>query len=219
MMGEFADVAVVQSILDVAEKTTKTHSRWLPYMASPAFLCCLGAGPWKYGRRRKIQHEALLQLGGRDIGQLPTDARFFPLDWQNRMLNAMTATLQRERGGIQADGAMVSFVSVLRDIEPAAARERFYRACGRPGGTKVLSLYLRDYVNIPCFPVDRHVRRSLEKLGLPIKEQPLLDLFARAKVDPVPVARFLGTKDLDGNNPDWSGWPNRVALETVKHAD
>lgn len=213
-MSAFADVAIIQSIQAVAEKTTKTHQNWLPFASSPAFLCCLGAGPWKYGRRRKVQYEALLQLGGRDIGELPKDAKFFPLTWQNRMLNAMTTTLQRERGGIPAEGAMVSFVSELRDMEPSSARDRFYRACGRPDGTKVLSLYLRDYVGVPCFPVDRHVRRSLEKLGLPTKEQPLLDLFARARVDPVPVARFLGTKDLSGGNPNWQSWPNKAAAES-----
>lgn len=203
------DIMAIKKLALSTSLLPSNHQDWLPYAASPAFICCIGAGPWRFDRRKKVQHDALVLLGDRDIGELPTDTKWFPLDWQNEMLNALSASLQAQRHGQAVNGALVTFVSELRDMEPAKARSTFYEACGRPGGTKVLSLYLRDFVGVPCFPIDRHVRRFLEAENLPTREDQLLRLFSKANVDPIPVARFLGTKKLDQGNPDWSAWPDR----------
>lgn len=206
-----SQIPTVQVLYEAALKSGAAEKVWLPYAASPAFLCCLGAGPWKYNRRRDIQHKALISLKGRDVGELSPDDVIFPLKWQNDMLRSMIVFLQQGRG--PRVGAMPSLVSELRSMDPFEARQAFYRAAGQPRGTKVLSLYLRDYVGIPCFPVDRHVRRTLEIVGLPADEHALIDICRRANVDPIVVARFLGTKDLNGGNPDWTAWPDRAAPE------
>lgn len=184
---------------------------WLPADASAAFICCIGAGPWKYGRRRKVQLVALQKLAGRDLIELTGREKWFPLDWQNEMLNALTMTLKRHWI------SMGQAISVLRQWTPIeGARPNFYRMCGRPKGTKVLSLFLRDYVGVPSFPVDRHVKRALQALELPHIEERILDVCDEAEIDPVPVARLMIHGQLDGGNPDWTNWPARPAPETPR---
>ena len=195
--------------LGLAALQTTKHRPWLPSDPNQAFVCCIGAGPWKYGRRRTIQLKALTQLGQRCISQLSGDEQWFPLGWQNRMLSSLTVTLKT------LQTSMFHFGAALQGMEPVKARTTFYDACGSPEGTKVLSLFLRDFVGVPCFPIDRHVRRELLLLCLPTKEVDLLAAFTDVGVDPIPAARMLGTSKLDGGNPDWSDWPNKPAPEKV----
>lgn len=213
-------VDAAQKLLDIVEKL---HQRaepyrvvkpWLPQDASAAFIVCIGAGPWTYPRRRKIQYEGLQQLNGRDIADLTGTEKWFPLDWQNEMLNTLTVKLKTMgREHWFAPPSMTRFVTNLRKISPIMARDTFYHACGRPHGTKVLSLYLRDYVQVPCFPIDRHVKRSLQELRLPTREDSMLDLCNDIGVDPIPIARLLIGGKLIGGNPDWSHWPAEAAAE------
>jgi hypothetical protein len=187
---------------------------WLPRDPSAAFICCIGAGPWRYGRRRTIQLHGLTKLAGRDISDLSGREKWFPLNWQNEMLNMLTRSMRRMEifDPPTPKTTMQALVDLVRHTKSYSL---LYAACGRPQGTKVLSLYKRDYIGVPAFPVDRHVRRTLQGLGLPMKEQDLLELFEQAGVDPTPVARMLGTDRLDGGNPDWSKWPDHAAPEVI----
>lgn len=187
-----------------------SYHHWLPSDSSQAFICCIGAGPWKYGRRRKVQHEALKALGTRTIEQLEGTEHWFPLTWQNEMLNCLTRFLHEKQ---RSNETMDNLISVLRNLDDDHARRLFYDVCGRPNGTKVLSLFLRDYVGTPCFPIDRHVRRALEGLGLPTKEDEILDLCWQANIKPIPIARHL--IGLKIKNPNWSHWPAEAAPESA----
>lgn len=202
-------------ILAVAAKPFKKQKVWLPENPSAAFICCIGAGPWRYPRRRKIQHEALKQLDGRDLADLTGTELWFPLDWQNEMLAALVSSIKRMgRERLYSIPSMVKFVDAMRKISPTNARRNFYSACGRPHGTKVLSLYLRDFIGVECFPIDRHVKRVLIEQRLPLNELALLELCHEADVDPIPIARMMISGKLDGGNPDWSKWPAEAAAET-----
>lgn len=200
--------------LAVKAKPFKKQKRWLPEDPSAAFICCIGAGPWRYPRRRKIQYEALQQLAGRDLAVLDGTEKWFPLDWQNEMLAALVSSVKRMgRDHWHSMPSMAKLVDTLRKISPTMARPNFYHACGRPHGTKVLSLYLRDFIGVECFPIDRHVKRALIDHRLPLNEMALLELCHEANVDPIPIARMLIDGKLDGGNPDWSLWPRIPAAE------
>jgi len=89
-----------------------------------------------------------------------------------------------------------------------------YRACGT-GYAKTLSLFARDYLDVPAFPIDRHCRRGLIAAGLPVDEQALLKLCTESGVDASSVARYIVSGLIDGSNPDWSQYP-AVSAATMK---
>ncbi len=184
---------------------------WLPKNPTIAFLCCIGAGPWKFNRRRNVQLHALMGAqaligADGDLFELPHDAQLFPLDWQNSFVRtAITVT----RSGYNS---WAEFAESLADA-PEQAHDRLAAVCGARGTPKVLSLFLRDFVHIKSFPVDRHVRRALEEVGLPTNERTLLDMCAAEGVDPTPIARMLVGERIDRGNPDWSRWPVEAAPE------
>ncbi len=199
---------------------------WLPFDPSAAFICCIGAGPWKYGRRRKIQLQGLERLAGRDLqeavlGNATTKTIFdeslrvdwFPLKWQNQMTGALAFYLRQLGRSLKKPITLADFCAQAPFND--GWRKLFYDVCGCPKGAKVLSLFCRDYMRIPSFPIDRHVRKILKENGLPDKEEQVLQLCEMANVDPIHLARCLGTSRLNGGNPDWSGWPTCSAPEKI----
>lgn len=73
-----------------------------------------------------------------------------------------------------------------------------YQAAGSPNGTKVLSLFCRDALQIRAFPIDRHVRRLLDLYDLPTKETDVIELCASCGLNPTMTATLLvryGSKD------------------------
>lgn len=192
------------------EAVTAT-SRWLPKNPSTAFLCCIGAGPWKFKRRRAVQLQALtgaLALMGcdGDLHDLSDDVNLFPLAWQNKFTRS---AIQTTRTGYLS---WRQFVESLAE-HPEQAHDRLAATCGARGQPKVLSLFLRDFVGVKSFPVDRHVARALERHGLPTTEAAMLELCAEHGFDPVPIARMLVGERIDRGNPDWSRWPEEAAPE------
>jgi len=198
--------------MDIKQTLTKLANQpsnwkpWLPQNPNLAFMCCIGAGPWKFDRRQKIQRLGMTRLGPRDISDLSGAIAWFPLDWQNEMVNSLNQYLNRSRPPLTMYRLCRDVLTKIDPASPISARTHFYRVCGRPHGTKVLSLFLRDHLEVPSFPIDRHVGRMLKELGLPTKEDALLDACQQNGVDPIRVARNLGTTRLDGGNPDWSTW-------------
>jgi len=163
---------------------------WLKSMtATQAFVVCVGAGPWKIGRRRKIQMEALNRIGPHDLFK-PTLGFLgsYPLTWQNSMVQHLHEYLQEQRK------TMTDFCASLKD--PKA----LYAAAGCPKGTKVLSLFVRDYLGLPAFPVDRHVRRVLKEFNLPCKEDELVALCDSMDYDASKVASLLVRYGSGDNN-------------------
>lgn len=153
---------------------------WLDTMNySQAFLACIGAGPWKIGRRRLIQKTAIQSLGDKDLSVATITP--FPLDWQNRFLSSMQGFLRETSQTMEE--VCVGFKGVDRTY--------LYRAAGCPKGAKVLSLFCRDKLHIPAFPVDRHVRRVLQEHGLPTKEAELIALCATEGLDPIETATLI----------------------------
>lgn len=170
---------------------TPEHDTWLHGMTySQAFVTCVGAGPWKLPRRKKIQQEALRALGNRDLASRVTIP--YPLDWQNHYISNMRASLKTWG---------LSMEDYCRHVRKVDDRYQIYLAAGSPNGTKVLSLFCRDALQIESFPIDRHVRRLLVENGLPTDESAMIDICLSCAFDPNSVAHLLvrfGSRDQDG---------------------
>lgn len=165
---------------------------------SEAFVICIGAGPWKFNRRKTIQGQALEKLRGRDImGITEKEAYdFYPLDWQNHFLIRATNKLKEWN---------VSFFKYCAEAtENPDFALSFMRNLVQTKDAKVISLFCRDRLWAPSFPIDRHVRRKLQELKLPTKEDDMIQVCNRAGIDPRKAAVVFVRTASDMDNPDWS---------------
>jgi len=202
------DVDLIRKLSAEAEHVEEPPN-WLPTDPSAAYLVCVGAGPWRYQRRLWVQQAALQTLGTRDLSQLETDSALFPLSWQNMLVHRVVNFLKRL--GI----TMLQYNRSLRGLPPWDVSQVVLHDLGLDKPYKVLSLYLRDYLKVPSFPVDRHVKRALS--GFEKQDETYMVRLCRfANVDPLPIARMLVKGKLDVGNPNWSGWPYRFPKGAYK---
>ncbi len=176
-------------------------SSWVGSNPSKAFLICLGAGPWKVERRKKVQEQAIRWLDDRDLGNiLPSQFQnIYPLEWQNTMLLNMINSLNRVHTSFSLQCDIWNTKRKDSWIVPIL---EFFNMCGvNNKGTKVLWLFVRDFLKLPAFPIDRHVRRKLREYKLPYND-PLyiIDLCQKVGIDPNKLNRALFT----GKNSDFS---------------
>lgn len=166
---------------------------WLDALTlSEAWVACMGAGPWTRPRRATVQAAALDQLAGRDLAELAgRPVTWFPLAWQNRAIEG-AAAWGRDRGG-SFDAAAWDLGWRARSVllEPARARRILAAAGGFRRPVKVVSLFTRDALELPAFPLDRHVRRWLEAQGLPLDEEEVIAVIAGAGLDPSALNRAI----------------------------
>ena len=158
---------------------------------SEAFVICIGAGPWKFNRRKTIQGQALARLAKRDISQIETNIDWYPLDWQNNFTHTAVKNLKTQNVSFDIFCKNTS-LSKLQDL------------VGTKTKPKVISLFCRDALKIPSFPIDRHVRRKLIELGLPANEEEMIRLCISLDIDPRAVAVAFVRTASDMDNPDWS---------------
>jgi len=179
-------------------KTQAKHFNWLQGRTySEAFVICLGAGPWKFERRKKIQGEALVKLNKRDISCLSDSQvqKMFPLKWQVKFLSAAIKNLP----------IGTSFNSWCANLvkNPNSARYQLLTLTKASNNAKVISLFCRDALKIPSFPIDRHVKRKLIELNLPTDEDAMITLCQSCKLNPRDVAVLFVREASDMDNPNW----------------
>jgi hypothetical protein len=176
---------------------TKELFTWLNGRSfSDAFVICIGAGPWRLERRKKIQQLALDKLAGRDILHIEDNINWYPLNWQNKFVNNLNNYLKKT--GLSMD----LFCDI---IQAENYNQLLYSACGCPNGSKVLSLFCRDGLKISnCFPIDRHVKRFLKENDLPTKESAMIELCLHANIDSARFATAIVRNYGNVDNPDWS---------------
>lgn len=191
------------------------HS-WIGSDPSKAFLLCISSAPWKMSRRkrsrrRKIQEEAIKWLGNRDLIDMRYPHRqLFPFKWQNYMLFCVISSLNQKYGITFKDVCnrwMSNIEGVYRYTrkpdQPIWIKniEDFFYICGRsPNGTKVLWMFVRDFLQLPAFPIDRHIHRTLYGYGLPCDSWKMVKLCREVNIDPNELNRRL----FPGRNPDWN---------------
>lgn len=196
-------VSSEQALLDFYKEHTPVESfKWLQGRSySEAFVICIGAGPWKFERRKKIQGEALKKLQGRDISDLGLDeaSKFYPLKWQNTFLHNSVQSL-----GIlkQSFDFFCKELNLIEDVY--FALDAIFDITRCSGNPKVLSLFCRDSLQLSSFPIDRHVKRKLIELGLPTNERKMIGLCNKVGIDPREAAVAFVRAASDMDNPDWS---------------
>lgn len=166
---------------------------------SEAFVICVGAGPWRFERRKKVQGEALKQLDGKDLinwNYPPKLSCFeYPLKWQNDIIFNTVHYLM---------GNKVKFNDLCLMNNKKFLRNLILEMSGCKTLPKVLSLFCRDSLKIDAFPIDRHVKRKLQELGLPTKEEDMIKICREALLEPNLVATAFVRASSDMDNPDWS---------------
>ena len=173
---------------------------------SGAFIICVSAGPWRFGRRKTIQGQSLDKLNGRDLSELTTDEciNFYPLDWQNKFLNCINAACNSKKAINSTFETYCSYIKTYTNpISISNVCKEFYSYCGS-SGAKVLSLFIRDSLKFDCcFPVDRWVKRYLIENNLPTTEENMISLCLENEINPrlfaIGIAQKMGVE-----NPDWS---------------
>jgi len=186
------------------ETANKSPSTWLEGRSySDSFVICIAAGPWKFNRRKSIQQLALNKLNGKDLIELDK-IDWFPLKWQNDILNNLIFNIKLSE--------FKSFEELCKDhVEQAKEFPHLIRVsvsayCGyhNDDPPKVISLFMRDALKIASFPIDRHVKRKLQEMSLPVKESEVISLCLKAELDPRLVAYSFVKEASDMENPDWS---------------
>ena len=190
-----------------AYEPLKQHSLlrgWLPDDFDQSFVICVGAGPWTINRRFEVQRQALEWLAGNDgslaaVGERQLSISCYPLQWQNTLVENMARYLHE--GG----WTMTTFGLALRGLASydrwAEALDLLHFAANHGRRTKVVSLYARDFLLIPAFPVDRHVRRILQANDLPTREGELVSLCMRHQLNPCSISRAFFYGSVEKANP------------------
>jgi hypothetical protein len=167
---------------------------WLSvHRPSVAFAICIGAGPWQIGRRRTVQQSFIDALRQDDLSNpyaLRRLKKACPLDWQVKWFDEVYSILRLEPR--RSFDEYFNFASFGHPVDRRQGFEQFF---GAHGGAydfpKVVQLFLRDYLFVPCFPVDRHVRRWLKERNLPTKSREVVCLFSALSLNPSGYSRAI----------------------------
>jgi len=152
------------------------------------FVLTLSWGPWREGRQLKVwlkvyvifkeKYHGDLRLVGEDLG--------FPFAWQNQKVCLMGKFL-RDKGMSFTD-----FLNSLQGKNGLEIKGEFERILGA-GNNKTLSCFIRDYLQLNVFPIDRRIARMLGYLGLPKDEHKVVELCESTGVNPKELDRMLFT--------------------------
>lgn len=199
---------------DTPQEEFEDH--WLDDLTfSQALVVCIGAGPWKEGRRKQVQSEALKSLNNRDISEINIQealiiGSWYPFEWQNRILFRFiqrTQTVPRTFENICEyflDYDRIIYEKpTLEEAYNTYQRFEFLRFFGYEKDTpKVVSLFIRDKMKWPSFPLDRHVKANLDQFQIPHDEMLILRICLRNGIDPSMLNRWIFKQK--SSNSNWS---------------
>ena len=195
MCTESVQIAILQA-LD-KELVPSHDGTWLPTIADEAFLTCVAAGPWNWSRRQAVAKEAIdwvHKWEGELHNVLHYDLKYgvFPFEWQHNYVQQMIIYLRINH--VSLTNMVVRWLSD-KDEWRNHIKEFFHMCDASDKGSKVLWLFVRDFLKLPAFPIDRHVSRNLKELGLPMDSWLMVELCEKAGVDTNKIARglFSGT--------------------------
>lgn len=177
--------AVIAEVVPVKDSNVDWLSRHRP---SVAFACCIGAGPWKIGRRRNVQQSFLEALAGDDLSSPKALNRLVQkcqLGWQIQWFVRVNRALKKH--GVMFDSA---FNPAPKN--PATLNFAFSKCItSSPKMPKVIALFKRDFLFQPCFPIDRHVRAFLVDHQLPDDAVQIEQAFATLGLNPSGYSRAI----------------------------
>jgi hypothetical protein len=169
---------------------------WLSvHRPSIAFAICIGAGPWQIGRRRTVQQSFIDALCDQDLSSTSALKRLHiacQLDWQTKWFDTVHDILRLCRPLKLSFDQFFTFDGFEHWIDRRQQFEKFFGyQCDPYAFPKVVQLFLRDYLFVPCFPIDRHVRRWLSERGLPTKSSAIVQLFFELHLNPSGYSRAI----------------------------
>lgn len=141
-----------------------------------------------------MQARALERLGSNDLTNLRVTSSLFPLTWQLTMTRQMIRYCKAR--GIGFDELISRRGSRNRKESAQHVHAGILPAHKDPTKTprvKVIGMFVRDYLKLECFPVDRHVRRWLMDNNLPTREADVVELFREIKESSRAYARAVFT--------------------------
>ncbi len=167
---------LAQEIEDV-RPVPDSQATWLSrHRPSVAFACCIGAGPWRLPRRQRVQQSFIDAIGEHDLSA-PTTLRRLrrasQLDWQAKWFERVNQVCRKR--DVEFDALFDAPFKIDRSLKFHNFEAVFGLEVTR--APKVVALFARDYLFLPCFPVDRHVRAWFEERGLPQRPHEIMDLF------------------------------------------
>ena len=184
-----------KQIKDVVPQHNREATWLLDHRPSIAFAICIGAGPWKIGRRSVVQKSFIKAIGKRDLRDPVALRKLIPacqLDWQNKWFEQINKGLiklsNKARHRVLFDDLFWPGIGLTQDkIE----RFELLIGCSIHRAPKVVQLFVRDYMFVQCFPVDRHVRRWLEERKLPNRSDKVVALFKELGLNPSGYSRSI----------------------------
>ena len=190
----------------IKEYPPKQSTPWLTNSHSVNFVICLGAGPWRFTRRRSIQLRAIKLLKGKDLSEVTLFGKnfydinhkkfnFYPLEWQNKFLAKMIIYLKKNN---------MTFNELCEKSIKKKTKFYIYKALEIKNHVKTISLFCRDSLKVESFPMDRHVKNILKKYKLPINEKIMIKLSKKINVDPRMISYGFVSSKIDKGNPDWT---------------
>jgi len=167
--------------------------------AHTAFLVSLGTDQQEETKRFKIQNDALTWFYSHrvsDFRYIHEMGDVYPLIKQNNYLFNMLQSVHSEQDLFEALciewKASPDWEYSLKDL---------FTKCGlTKKGATPLWVFARDYLNIPSFPIDKNIKKILEKNKLPTCPWKIIYLCQEANIDPNSLNRKLCNK----SNFDWS---------------
>lgn len=191
--------------VEIEHKFDEGFKTWLPNNPSRALLVCLGAGPWKEQRRYNVQKEVLAWFDEAFVDLCQIDPDYvadtcpFPLTWQTLHLRNIVVSLWKKKSIFWM---MTEEMKVFADWKLSTGH-LFDMARVSPNGTKTLWLFVRDYLNLPAFPIDRWVKKWIDKRALTANPWTMVDICLTHNVNPSALNRSIFFEK--GSNHDWSG--------------
>lgn len=171
------ELDILASEIEGVKPVPDSQATWLSrHRPSVAFACCIGAGPWRLPRRQRVQQSFIDALGDYDISEAIALRRLtkrVQLDWQRVWFERVNKVCRRNR--VKFD----SLFDAPFKIERSLKFHNFEAVFGLDveHSPKVVALFARDYLFLPCFPVDRHVRKWFEDRKLPSRPADIMGMF------------------------------------------
>jgi hypothetical protein len=154
----------------------------------------MSLGPWRTPRQVRQKNLLLAEVGDVEWSTLapPTVASLpFILPWQRQQAVEFHRNVQTR--GVTLDALCVE----LRELPGDKAYRELAKMSGVKGYSKCLDFFVREGLCLDTVPIDRHVRRVLDRFGLMgVRRSKLPDLIQEAGFQPRLIARVLYEQGL-----------------------
>jgi endonuclease III len=181
--GRFSDQNAMNGVNQWAEVQLGDH-----YIPDYYYLLNVCYGPWVEERQKSVwlrAYKSFKQKYNGDLTLVPDEENLtLPFRWQVKHIRRL-ATFLKGKGL-----SFHQFLDSLKGRTGLQVRDEF-RNILHAVSTKVISTFIRDYLNLEVFPIDSRVDRILSYLGLPRDEDMMVSLCQGNVVNPKELNRML----------------------------